>query len=168
MAGITAPPDNFEPAGTTIAADGWFPAVETESVRQTIRLGDGVVTQPRLIAAIEGAMISALRALSAWRAVQVLDGHAQLADITAQTINERNQAEAIWERIIRFFAAAELADIHTDISATEEAIDRAEEKRLTADDYRRMAYHAVADLQSLGTQGGEAVPAVPRNRVSLL
>lgn len=165
MAGITAPADNVEDPGTLIAADGWFPAVSTASIRKTIRLGEGTVTAERLVAAIEGAMVTAFRDLADWRTARAMAGAAQLSDVTTVTINGSNQAELIWQRIIRFYAAAELADLHVDVSATNEALDREEEKRETADDYRRLAYHAVADLLSIGS--AESV-LVQRNRVELL
>ncbi len=69
----------------------------------------------------------------------------------------------IWERIIRYYAAAEIADTHRDLVATDQANIRGENERLTADDYRRMAHNAVSDLLSIG-----ADKPVPRNRVSLL
>lgn len=170
MAGLTAPADNHEPEGETIAADGWFPDVETLAIRDTIRLGEGTVTDERLKAAVEGAMIAGFRALSDWRAARVLEGAAALADVTEDTINGENHAELIWQRIIRFYTAAELADLHIDVSATDEALDREEEKRETADHYRRKAYEAVADLRALGIDPDDdaAVGASQRNRVALI
>lgn len=165
MAGIVAPADNYEPDGETIAADGWFPAVESKAIRSTMRLGDGVVTDARLKSAIEGAILSAFRALATWRAARVLDGAADLSGVTAMEINGINQAVLIWERIIRFYTAAELADLHIDVTATDEALDRSEEKQESADHYRRLAYHAVADMLAIGAPEGETIQ---RNRIVLL
>lgn len=165
MAGIVAPADNFEPAGETIAADGWFPAIESKAIRDTIRLGDGVVTDARLKSAIEGAMLSAFRALATWRTARVMEGAADLAGVTTMEVNGTNQAELIWQRIIRFYTAAELADLHIDVTATDEALDRSEEKQESADHYRRLAYHAVADMMAIGATEGQTVQ---RNRIVLL
>ncbi|WP_374406509.1 head completion/stabilization protein [Pelagerythrobacter sp.] len=162
MAGLIAPPDNADPADAVVFADGWFPDIPLALVRDRFRLGDNVVTTPRLVSAIEGAMISAFRALALWRAERIVAGAATFDLVTLARLNDRNMAEVLWERIIGNFAAAELADTHRDVSATDDGLDRAEEKSETADDYRRLAYHAIADLQSLG---GE--PA-PRNRVALV
>ena len=162
MTGLVSPPPGVDPGGASVVADGWFPAVTLESVRKTFRLGEGVVPTPRLTEAIEGAMLSAFRALADWRTARATEGAAGLSAVTQLTLNNRNLAVMLWERIIRCFAAAELADLHRDLSATDDGLDRAEERALTADDYRRMAYAAIADLQSIG---GEPVQ---RCRVSLV
>lgn len=168
MTGLTAPPDNFEPAGVAVAADGWFPPVSTARVRATIRLGEGATTDERLIQAIEGGILSGLRALSDWRTARVLEGAAELSDVTEDMINERNRAELVWERIVTFYAAAELADMHVDLSATDEAIDRNEDKRDTAGIYRVKAYDAVADMRAIGAADPAAIALAARNRVELI
>lgn len=163
MAGLVAPPPSADPPNASVAADDWFPAVELAEIRDTIRLGEGVVPTPRLIAAIQGAILSGLRDLSEWRSARASEGAADLAAVTTDQVAGRNKAELIWERVVRYYTAAELADQHRDISATDEGLDRAEEKALTADDYRRLAYAAVADLASIG--GGEIVQ---RGKVALV
>jgi len=162
MTGLVSPPPGADPGGASVHADGWFPAVTLASVRNTFRLGEGVVPTARLTEAVEGAMLSAFRALADWRTARVLRGALTLTEVTELTLNNRNLAVVLWERIIRCFAAAELADLHRDLSATDDGLDRAEERALTADDYRRMAYAAIADLQSIGGD------AVQRCRVSLV
>jgi Phage head completion protein (GPL) len=168
MTGLTAPPDNFEPAGVEVAADGWFPAISTEQVRAAIRMGEGAVTDARLIQAIEGGILSGLRALHDWRIARALEGAADLAAVTEDEINGKNRAELIWHRVVTFYAAAELADMHVDVSATDEAIDRNEDKRDTAGIYRVKAYDAVADLRAIGAVDVAAVALAARNRVELI
>lgn len=168
MTGLTAPPDNFAPAGIIVAADGWFPATSTEDVRKAIRMGEGTVTDQRLVQAIEGGILSGLRALADWRTARALEGAETLADVTEDQINGKNKAELIWQRIVAFYAAAELADMHVDVSATDEAIDRNEEKRDTAGIYRVKAYDAVADLRAIGAGDDDAKARAARNRVELI
>lgn len=160
---LIAPPDHADPADAEVAADGWFPAVPLAGIRDTIRLGEGVVPTPRLTAAIEGAILSALRALAEWRSARALEGHASLQAVTDDEVAGKNKAVLLWERAVRYYAAAELADQHRDVTATDDGLDRADEKSETADDYRRLAYAAVADLLSIGADEPE-----PRNRVSLV
>jgi hypothetical protein len=168
MTGLTAPPDNFAPEGIAIEADGWFPAIGTEQVRAAIRLGEGAVTEARLIQAIEGGILSGLRSLSDWRKARALEGATALAAVTTDQINGKNKAELIWQRIVTFYAAAELADMHIDVSATDEAIDRNEEKRDSAGIYRTKAYDAVADLRAIGAEDDDAKARAVRNRVELI
>ena len=168
MTGLTAPPDNFAPEGTEIVADGWFPPISTEQVRAAIRLGEGAVTEARLVQAIEGGILSGLRDLASWRAARALDGAAELADVTDEEINGKNRAVLIWHRIVTFYAAAELADMHIDLAATDEAIDRNEEKRDVAGIYRTKAYDAVADMRAIGAADAAATTAAQRQRVELI
>jgi hypothetical protein len=160
---IATPLAPASPVGSTVEADGWFPPIDVNSVRDTLRIGEGVVTHERLVAAIEGAMITALRQLSAWRSTFAAAGFENLAAIDDVMIGGRKMTEVVWERIIRYYAAAEVADLHRDLVASDQANIRSENERNTADDYRRMAHHAVSDLLSIGAE-----KSVPRNRVSLL
>ena len=92
-------------------------------------------------------------------------GVANLEAVTTRTVAGENLANLLWGRIVLFYAAAELMDGHTDVAATDDALDREEEKRATADTYRRKAYEAVADLMKIGAKEGDAVG---RNRVELI
>lgn len=160
---IATPPTPASPLGSTVAADGWFPAIDVNSVRDTLRIGEGVVTHERLVAAIEGAMITALRQLAVWRSALATAGFISLDDVDDVLIGGRKQTVVIWERIIRYYAAAEIADLHRDLVSSDQANIRSENERVTADEYRRMAHHAVSDLLSIGSE-----KPVPRNRVALI
>ncbi|MDT8758230.1 head completion/stabilization protein [Sphingomonas psychrotolerans] len=159
---ITTPAAAPDPANAEVVADGWFPPVKLAAVRDTLRIGEGVVTTPRLVAAIEGAMLHAFRELADWRASHATAGVAQLADVTAFQLNGRNMAVVLWERVVRYFAGAEITGQHRDISATTPALDREQDQDGSADELRRLALAAVADLRSIG-----GTP-VPRNRVELI
>jgi hypothetical protein len=160
---IATPPAPASPADSSVSVDDWFPAIDVNAIRDTLRIGEGVVTHERLVAAIEGAVITALRQLHAWRSSWAANGAADLAAIDDVSIGGRKRSVVLWERIIRYYAAAEVADTHRDLVASDQANIRSENERLTADEYRRMAHHAISDLLSIGAE-----KPVPRNRVSLL
>ena len=120
----------------------------------------------RLIEAIENAMVLALRELAAWRTARVLEGKADLAAVTIETLNNRNYAVLLWERVVRSFAGAEILAEYRDVSATDQGMDRAAEKDAIGEEYRRRALAAVADLRSVGLPEGEE--PVQRNRVELI
>lgn len=168
MAGITAPPDNApaEP-GQTIEADGWFPGIDTADIRAKVRIGDGAVTQARLAEATTAGILAGLRAMHAWRSMHAIAGVTRLEDVTANQVAGQNLGVLLWGRIVMFYAAAELLDGHTDVAATDDALDREDEKRLTADLYRRKAYEAVADLLAIGATDDAQID-LGRNRVDLL
>lgn len=162
VASPAPPPD---PEDASVVADGWFPAVSIAGVRGAVRLGGGSITHDMMVAAIEGGMLHAFRELAEWRSARESEGAVVLADVTTLQINGRNRAVMLWERIVRFFAAAELFAENRDISATDSGLDRAMEKENSADEYRRNALAAVADLRSIGAAEGQEVA---RNRVDLI
>lgn len=159
---ISSPVPIPDPAAAQVVADGWFPPIALADVRDRLRLGEGAVPTARLTEAIEGGMVHALRELADWRSAHAAAGVAQLADVTTMELNGRNYAVLLWERIVRYFAGADLAADYRDVTATDQGLDRAEQKDLTSDELRRRALAAVADLRSVGG------PAVARNMVELL
>lgn len=163
---ISTPPAPASPVNSTVGADGWFSDIDVNAIRDTIRMGEGIVTHARLVAAIEGAMLTAMRqpALRDWRTAQIALGHDDLASVEPDLmVNGRTRPEVIWERIIRYYAAAELAEINRDLIATDQATIRADNERMTADDYRRLGHDALADLINIG-----AAQSVARNAVELI
>lgn len=167
MAGLTANPVTpLDPANAKVGADGWFPDIPLALVRNSVRLGNGEVTTDRLRASIEAAMLTAFRQLAAWRSTHVLAGAGELADVTADMINDRNQAEALWERLIISLTAADLFAGNRDMTATDRGLDRATDKEDGADEYYRRAWAAVADLKTFAP--GNTRADVPRNRVELI
>ncbi len=167
MAGLVAnPPLPLDPAGAEVVADGWFPPIKLDLVREGVRLGDGSVKTPRLIAAIESAMVTAFRQLADWRTLHALAGSEALDEITERELNGENYAVKLWQRLILSLTAADLFAGSRDISATDRGLDRAADKEDSADEYYRRAWAAVADLRSLSPLGIET--DVPRNRVELI
>lgn len=149
-----------------VTVDDWFPAIDVNAVRESVLMGDSIVTHDRLVAAIEGALIHAMRQLAVWRSGHAAAGIASLADVPdpeAIMINDEPRALILWRRIIRFYTAAEVADIHRRLIATDQQIQRSDEQRLTGDEYRRMGHNAVADLKSIGADA-----PVARNSVELI
>ncbi|MGE4324185.1 MAG: head completion/stabilization protein, partial [Sphingobium sp.] len=144
---ISSPAPSPDPEEASVEADGWFPAIALTDIRDRLRLGEGVVTTPRLTEAVESAMVHAFRELAEWRTARVLDGHASLAAVTVDQLNGRNYAVLLWERIVRSFAGADLAADYRDVTATDQGLDRATEKDTLSDELRRRALAAVADLR---------------------
>lgn len=154
-----APPDADD---AQVVADGWFPPVRLEDVREGMNIGGGAITQIQLTMAIEGGMLTALRQLAAWRTDRVLAGAASLGEVTTDTLNEKNRAELLWTRAVGYYAAADLAAGNRDIASSDTGLARASEKSALADEYRREGHAAIADLLSIS-----GAP-VARNRVEML
>ncbi|WCT76284.1 head completion/stabilization protein [Novosphingobium humi] len=154
-----APPDDPD---AQVVADGWFPPVRLEEVREGLNIGGGAITQLQLTLAIEGGMLTAMRQLAAWRSARALAGAASLADVTTDTLNEKNRATLLWTRAVGYYAAADIAAGNRDLASSDTGLARASEKAALADEYRREGHAAIADLLSISG------PAVARNRVEML
>lgn len=146
MSFVAAPPAN-PPAevADAIDGDGWYPALSIEKFRQSQRIPE-TVTPTRAKEALLGGFISASIGLQAWRTRQEAEGKADLAATSPVTIGGESRSVIIWRRAVHAFAAADLADTHTDISATEAGRERNDVRAEAADDLRRAATVALRDL----------------------
>lgn len=160
---VAAPPAPASPAASTVGPGGGFwPDVDVNAFRDAVRLGDTTLPHARLVFALEGAVARLMIELANWQARQVAAGSATLADVAPDLeLSGEPLAVVLWTRAARWLAAAELADGHADLTATDQAVNRAADKRLIADDYRRMASTAQGQLLRLGAQD-EADPGPSR------
>lgn len=144
---LPAPPTS--PANAKVAGDGWYPDVDCNAMRDALRITDQV-THARLVGAIEGGLLTVEGELAFWRATRESEGFATLADVAPdRMIGDEHRLTVLYTRAVRFHAAAELAELHRDLSATTDGQTRAEPQMLTAEDYRKLATQAVRDI--LGT-----------------
>lgn len=163
---ISTPPSPASPMGSLVGAGDWYPAVDCNDLRDEVRLGENIVPHKRLVAAIHGAILHAARQLQDWQRAQRAAGVEALfalPDPDAIVIDGIPRAVLLWRRIVRYYAAAEIADGHRDLVAADQQAQRGDERRVSADDYRRMGHAAIADLRSIG-----ADTPVQRNHVELL
>lgn len=171
MTGIIAsPPQPASPPASVVAADGGFwPGVDVNGLRAALRLGDGVVTHERLVGAIEGALAGLMLELRPWRALQIAAGAATLDAVEPEAqLNGDPMAVALWARAVRFRTAAEISDAYADLTATDEGGQRGAERRVVADDYRRMATAAERHLTRLGAQDAASSAAAGGCLVDLI
>lgn len=129
-----------------IAGDGWYPAVSIAAFRDAMRI-PAAVTAPRVREALIGAMLVVTRALRRWRDASTA---ASLEDVGSQAVGGEPAAVVLWRRAVYATAAADLADTHNDISATEAGRDRRDIRATAADDLRRVATVAIRDLLGVG------------------
>lgn len=143
---IAIPPEPASPAGAKVDADGWFPAIDVNQMRRQLRLrGDN--THDRLVAAIEGALLTVTMQLDDWAAMWRKGGAASLAQVKPDDeMAGRHRLTLLFTRAVQFYAAAELADLARDSSATREEVDRIEEESLVAADLTAKGLQAVRDM----------------------
>jgi hypothetical protein len=146
---IAVPPAPVSPQGSKVAVDGWYPETDCNAMRDALRLGE-IITHPRLVAAIQSGLITVTGELRAWRAQQEAAGHANLAAVSGEDkIGGEARLVVLFTRAVRMMAAAELVELHRDISATNDGVGREESQLQTAADYRRLGTWAIRDM--LGT-----------------
>lgn len=149
MSFVAVPPTPQSPVYSSVSAGDWWPELDCNETRDALRLGD-VVTHDRLRGALQGGIITVTGELREWKAAQIAAGYAVLADVDPDDeIDGIPRLELLFVRAVRFQAAAELAELHRNATATNDLITRNDAEVLTAADYRRMALHAVRDI--LGT-----------------
>lgn len=146
MSFVALPPSPTSPEGTVVAGDGWYPGIDCNMMRDALRITDQI-THQRLVAAIEGGLLSIEGELAFWRATRESEGFAALAAVEPdRLIGGEHRLTLLYIRAVRFSAAAELAELHRDLSATTDGQARAEPQMLTAEEYRKLATHAVRDI----------------------
>lgn len=136
------------PAPDVVAGDGWWPDIDLSALREAARL-DTTVPPARLREAAALAMIEVGSQLAAWRAPLELAGAANLQAVPAPQVDGRSQLVLLYSRAVYSTVAADLAERLRDANATAAGLDRAQELLCPADDHRRNARWAVADIQGL-------------------
>lgn len=131
---------------TVIEHDGWYPATDPALLRESMRVTEAV-TEGRLLEAIYAAQIYLGRELRTWRRIQEAAGAASLEAVEPDIqIDFEAALVRCYRRAVFNLVMADLVETYRDVTATKEGSDRAEQKALSAADYRRNAIHAVRDI----------------------
>lgn len=142
---VAAPPAAAVPVADAIAGDGWWPALSIAAFRDVIRVGT-MVSDARAREALLGAAITIGDALADWRAGHEAAGIVALGDVPARAIGDESRATVLWRRAVYATAAADLAETHNDISATDQGRKSTDARATSAADHRRSATAAIRDL----------------------
>lgn len=132
-------------AGGHINTDPFWPSIDLDHLRATLRI-DSSVTPARLETAVISAAINLNRELTEWREAQQAAGHATLDDVPGDRINDVSVKAYLYRRAIEAGTGAEVCERHRDYSATNAGSQKAEEITPTIDDYRRDLRWAVRDF----------------------
>ncbi len=141
----TAPtaPDEGE-----ITSSPFWPAISLPDLRETVRI-DGTVTTARLTHAVIDAITSVNRDLADWRSARQAEGHATLAAVPSEDINNESVHLHSYRRAVYAMTRANLLERYTDYSATGDGVKGADAKIISSDDLYRDARFAIRDI--LGT-----------------
>ncbi|MGL6487979.1 head completion/stabilization protein [Aeromonas hydrophila] len=136
------------PAEGEIDSSPFWPAISLPDLRDTVRL-DGTVTTARLKHAVIDAVTSVNRDLAQWRTARQAEGHATLAAVPGELINNESAHLHSYRRAVYAMTRANLLERYTDYSATGDGIKGADAKLISSDDLYRDARFAIRDI--LGT-----------------
>ncbi|KMK98532.1 MULTISPECIES: head completion/stabilization protein [Aeromonas] len=128
-----------------VTSDPFWPAISLADLRDTVRL-DGTVTTKRLTHAVIDAVTSVNRDLAQWRTARQAEGHATLAAVPGELINNESAHLHSYRRAVYAMTRANLLERYTDYSATGDGVKGADAKVVSSDDLYRDARFAIRDI----------------------
>lgn len=143
MSGFIAGGDNTN-AHPITNADFW-PDLDGQHLRAAMRI-DSSVTDDRLDQATVNAMIEANRELAAYRAARKAEGHATLAEVPAEQINDESELLHLYRRIVYCRALAELIERYRSYDTTNSGEQKVTEEQTSPDQLRRDARFALRNI----------------------
>jgi hypothetical protein len=145
----TKPQTPGSPANATIVQnDGWFPDIDMDALRASMRL-DGTATYERLRDATIDAIASVNAELGAWQTVQAAAGHADLAAVPAPRIGGESVQLARYRRAVFNLTHADLTERYRDFDSTKAGGQKAEDLETTICNARRNVRWALSDMHGL-------------------
>lgn len=143
------PAASGSPGGTTVLTnDGWFPDIDLNDLRASMRL-DGTVTHERLRSAVLDAMASVNAELAVWRVSQRAAGYSELARVPAPTIGGHSTLNLRYQRAVYHLAYADLTEQYRGYDSTKTGGQKADDLTNTVDEARRNARWAVSDIRGI-------------------
>lgn len=144
---ISSPAPAATPPGTRLECGPFWPDLDVNEFRDACRIGGTLIPDPRVRAALLGAVLAADAELQDWRAAQEGAGFATLAAVPAPALGGESRLALLWRRAVQALASADLVETHRDVTAAGAAQTIGPEMDLRADVHRRNATHAIRDIR---------------------
>ena len=132
-----------------IAAGDFWPRIEMDVLRETIRI-PGDVTPQRLRATVVMAVMSVMAELDSWRTEREAAGYRTLNEVPAAIVDGQPYLVQLFLRAVYCATAVELHERYRSYDATAQGNQRADDLSPTIDEMRRDLRNAISDL--LGTR----------------
>lgn len=132
-----------------INTDPFWPSIDLEDVRGTLRL-DSSVTPVRLETATIAAAITINRELKTWRETQQAAGYATLAEVPADKVKDVSENVHLYLRAIYTATGAEICERYRSFDTTNSGNHNADDLTPSIDELRRDQRWAVRDFLGLG------------------
>jgi hypothetical protein len=138
------------PAATGhINTDPFWPSIDLDDVRGTLRI-DSSVTAIRLETAAIAAAISINAEFAEWRRVKQAEGYDILADVPAEQVNGVSRFVHLYQRAIYAATGAEICERYRSFDSTNSGNQNAEDLTPSIDELRRDQRWAVRDFLGIG------------------
>lgn len=138
---------NPPPEDATVANDGFFPDIDLQRLRDSVRL-DGTVTVIRLRNAVVDAVIYVNTELAGWKAERQAAGVTSLTELEPKIGGEAVQLRRYLAAVHRI-VKADLNEQFRNFDATKSGVDEADKLQQLVDDERRAAVWAIRDFLGL-------------------
>ncbi len=132
-----------------INTDPFWPSIDLEDVRGTLRL-DSSVTAIRLETATIAAAITINREFKVWRETQQAAGYATLAEVPADKVKDVSENVHLYLRAIYTATGAEICERYRSFDTTNSGNQNADDLTPSIDELRRDQRWAVRDFLGLG------------------
>ncbi|WP_443750389.1 head completion/stabilization protein [Asticcacaulis solisilvae] len=154
---ISIPPEPASPDGTMVLGEEFWPAVDLNHFRDTMRIGASTIPDARLTEALQVAIADVQEDLADWRATQEAAGYDTLATVPSPPIGAETRLTFRWRRAVYSYATADLSETHQDITATAAGAGQSEAMGPSVGDHRRNALHAIRDILGVGRSTVELI-----------
>ncbi|WP_186078687.1 head completion/stabilization protein [Burkholderia gladioli] len=135
------------PEDTGIHSDPWYPDIDPEHAREALRMPDGTVTRERLREALIEGVAYTNQVLARWRAEQEARGKRALDQTGEGTVDGESVQVIRYRRAVYGWAMALIIERYRGYDTSQHGMRRAEVVEMTAEESRRDAYWAVADIK---------------------
>ena len=130
---------------TQITSGEFWPVIDINHLRQVMRI-DNNATSARVYHTATEAVAHVNSQLRGYRLAATQSGITHLSNTTEETINSQSVQTTRYTRAVYCYTKALLLEKYADTDATGKTGTRAEAKQEQAEDYRRDAHFAVADI----------------------
>ncbi len=125
--------------------NGFWPDIDSNDFR-TVNRVDSSITENRAVFALRLAMIDVNRQLALWQSAQEELGFTSTENVPAPSWSTEDHYFVLYRQAVYATAHALLLERYRDHSATASGDERGDAKDHSADDYRRDARWAVAEI----------------------
>lgn len=150
MSGLTGSPINLQNAtGETLSLGPFWPELSFDEMREIARVGNGVITGPRMVFALKNAALRVGRDLASKYAAWQIEGYSKLENVPSAEFDGETELVFLWKSAVYNYAAASLVKTHQDVSASNDGVNRSEDILPNAKKYETEALAAIRQIKGI-------------------